>query len=159
MAPGTGVEQGHIGEHFAADHFKIQEFSHKGIHHGLEDHGRNRRGLVRLDFDRVACRIGAGLPRHGFGPGGEPDQAVQQLVDAFELLRRTAEHRRDFTPADAGRQALDPFLGREVLAGEILFHQLFIGLRDRLVDRGAQAVQAMPHVGSGRSTALPFSYA
>ena len=104
---------------------------------------------IFVDGERhfVAIGIDTRLARDRLRPRSQPRQAVEQLIHALQLLRRTAEDRRDLTFTDTARQTENQLIGRKLDTREILLHQVFARFGDRFVHRGAQTVETMLHIG------------
>ena len=75
------------------------------------------------------------------------DDGVEHRLDALVLERRAAQHRHEVEGERAGADgALDVGLG-DVVAGEVLLHQLVVAAGDRLEHLLAELVGLIDHVG------------
>ena len=140
------IIQRRVGSDLAAHDLEIQQLSHERIDHRLEHNGGGGRVFVHMDVDRLAVRRFTDLSRDRLRPGSQPHEAVEQLIHARKRQRRAAENGRDLAAAHTGGKPRDELIRRKFLAGEIFFHQLLTGLRDRLTDGGAQPLQTVSHV-------------
>ena len=143
---GAHVHQRGIRRYPSAHHLEIQQLADKGVHHALK-HNRNGLPVIAdLEFHRIAIRIHTGFSRNRLRPGGQPGKPGEQLVHALKRSRRPAVNRCDVTAPHAGRQAHNQLIRGIILPREVFFHQLLAGFRNRLINRGAQPVETMPHV-------------
>ena len=151
---GAHVDELGLGGDLAGDHLQVRELADEGVGHGFKHDGSRGPVLVDRELHRVAVHVHAQLPGLVLGRGGQPAQAVQELLHAPHEHGVAAEHRGDGAGLDALAHAQDHLFGGEGLAGEVFLKQLVVGFGDGLVNGGAQAFQPVAHVGHGHSHGL-----
>ena len=130
---GAGVDDGQRILHVAGDDFEVGVFAVL-IGKGIEHEGHGAAGRVELDFGLVAVVVDGD---HGLALGG----VRGVLNDIFDELDGTqarcgaaAEDRRDAALLQTGLDALAQLFFGEGLFHEEFLHELFVRLRDLLVD-------------------------
>ncbi len=102
----------------------------------FKDVGRKGSFVGAVDLDRLAVRVGRHLGAR-FPCGRQMiHQRIEQHVNPLQGDCRTAEHRGDRTAMHTIMDAFDDLIPGERFARKIFFKEGFVGLGDRLADRG-----------------------
>ena len=147
---------GGIGLDGAGNDFDEGHLTDEGVGDGLEADGCERAVRVAGQFDFVAVLVSRGLAGLGAGGGAEVDEAVQQLVDAFELVGGAGVNGIDVTVGDALEQTGQRFDFGEGFAFEIFFHELVAGGGNGFIEHVSVGVElvGLGHVDFDRLAVL-----
>ncbi len=112
----------------ARQHAQVGQASHERVGRGLEHADQQRPGLVGRQLDRGPRLVG-GLRRRLVGGGGEvADDGVEQAAELDALGRRADQHRGEDAVLHPLAQAQLELVVLDVLALEVLGHDVVIGL-------------------------------
>ncbi len=143
LRTGAGVDRGELPGQFARNNFEIGELANKRVCDRFKDVGRKGSFVGAVDLDRLAVRVGRHLGSR-FPCGRQMiHQRIEQHVNPLQGDCRTAEHRGDRTAMHTIMDAFDDLIPGERFARKIFFKEGFVGLGDRLADRGNQAFQTV----------------
>ena len=138
---GAGVAELGCGGDRTGDDLYIGELADKRVGDRRHDIGAGGFFGVALDLDDPLIRL-AFLAGDLGRRREHRDHRAQQEGEPLLFLGGAAEDGGDGAVKDALVQALDQLQHRELFAGEVLFHQLVVGLGDRFGDCADQAPPA-----------------
>ena len=145
LALGGVVHVAAAAQHAAVD-AEERELADEGVGGDLEGEGRER--LLVAD---VAClALAVAQPFDGWlveRRGQEVDDRVEHRLHALVLERAAAQHGHELGGDGAGAQPADELLGAQLLAVEVLHHQLVVALGDGLEEGVPVLGHLLDHVG------------